>query len=326
MATPAITIAPQAKKSTSASNTSHTMMIMLGALTTFFAFIGQPAFASPMHEVLAKYPNGTYLENLLVNRDGAVLYTNYFSKTIEQWSKGRATTFATLEGYPVNLVELPDGYLVLVHGRKFTEGSDALRENNRLLKLDKTGKVKKSIALPGVVFGNGLALLSSTQLLMTDSILGRIWLMNPATGSVTSWFENDQLKPAPNQQAPGANGLRRAGNKLYVSNSSARKLFLLSMSNKGTAVGGLTEIDADFPGIDDFAIGANNTLFIATHQASVIRFQPGKPLAVILDKDVEGCTSTALSRDGKSLYVLGTGGLYEGKKDEATLVRVNLKR
>jgi len=284
---------------------------------------------SAPHRVLATYPNGNYLENLIVSQRGEVLFTNYFAGQLEVWSNGSARTFARLPVHPVNLVETPQGYLVLAHAAAFNAGPDALRGSNRLLTLDRAGRTTTSVNLPDLVFGNGMVLLSPTSLLITDSALGRIWRVDVKTGRAEVWLEDPRLLPIEGQKYPGANGLRRAGNTLYVSNSATHKLYRVAIDGTGgpnQSAGALTETAGSFEGIDDFAIARDGALYVATHRDAVVRWQPDGSMRTLLNADVKGCTSTALSGDGRTLYVLGTGGFFEGHKEPATLVSVKLPR
>ena len=275
-------------------------------------------------EVLARYPNGHYLENLTVARDGRVFYTDYFEKAVEVWSPGGSRTFARLPHHAVNLVENDVGFLVLTHEGRFTEGPEALRDRNHLVQIDRQGQVRQVTRLPGVVFGNGVVPLQGGKLLMTDSILGRIWHVDVSKGETRSWFEDERLRPATGGRAPGANGLRRRDDTLYVSNSSTRGLYTLGIAAGDIPRTVLTPVQAELEGIDDFAIASDGTLYIATHQTRLQVLRTNGSVQTLLDRDVDGCTSAALASDGKTLYVLGTGGLYEGKKEDATLVRTTL--
>jgi len=60
--------------------------------------------ASTDLKVLATYPNGNFLENLEVQEDGRLLFTNYPAKSIEVLNlSGETETFATLSAYPLSL-------------------------------------------------------------------------------------------------------------------------------------------------------------------------------------------------------------------------------
>jgi len=54
-------------------------------------------------KVLATYPHGNFLENLEVQEDGRLLFTNYPAKSIEVMSpSGETRTFAKLSAYPLS--------------------------------------------------------------------------------------------------------------------------------------------------------------------------------------------------------------------------------
>lgn len=284
------------------------------------------AGADTGHRVLASYPHGAYLENILVSKRGEVLFTSYFARTVEIYGNGAARTFATLDVHPVNLIADGNGYIVLAHGGSFMDGPNALRDTNALIWLSKSGQELKRLPLKGVVFGNGLARLDKHTLLMTDSALGQIWRVDLRTGACEVWFKDDALAVNPSEPGrPGANGLRRQGQVLYVTSSAARSVFRLAIDRSGAAVGPLSKI-VETDGADDLAVDGKGVIYLATHGERVVRISPAGDVTTVVEKDVDGTTSTALSRDGKTLYVLGTGGLFEGKSEPAHLVAVPLAR
>ena len=311
---------PQALRATA-------LLLALTAMSALSALSASSAFAqvaSTPHRVLARYPNGSYLENLQVTPQGEVLFTSYFARAIERWDGQAAGRFATLAVHPVNLLPLPapsGGYLVLAHGGEFTKGAASLRGSNQLLHLDAQGRVTRTVKAPALVFGNGMAWADARHVLITDSALGKIWRVDMNSGRAETWLASDLLKPVAGELNPGANGLRLSGLRAYVSNSATRKLYAVQLDAQGRAAGGLVEQPAALPGIDDFAIDASGALYIATHRSQVLKFD-GRSTTTVLEEDVEGCTSVALAPDGRTLYVLGTGGFFEGKKENATLVAV----
>lgn len=291
---------------------------------------GSPALAevpAPQieSEVVARYPSGTYLENLTVAGDGAVLYTSYFAKRIEIWRPGsEARTLAELPYFPANIVPAGRGYLVLAHAAKFTDGPDALRGANRLIWINASGRVIRTLVVPDLVFGNGLAVTSSGSVLMTDSVRGAIFTVDLQTGRTSPWLTDPRLLPDHARPAlPAANGLRLKGRSLYVTSSAKRSVFRIGIDTADRPKGSL-KLVAETTGADDLAIARDGTIYLATHGEDIVRIRRGT-IEPIINRDVDGATAVALSADEKTLYALGTGGLYEGKTGEATLVQATLK-
>lgn len=299
--------------------------LFLAVLATVIASTGA-ASEPTSHEVVASYPSGTYLENLTVAQDGAVLFTSYFANEIQIWrDHGGAGVFAKLPVHPVNIIPNRGGYIVLAHGGSFMDGPNALRGTNQLLSLDGRGKVTRTLMLPDLTFGNGLVADGANAVLVTDSVRGLIWRVDLRTGHSTEWFSDPRLSPDPAKpQAPGANGLRRTRDALLITSTAARTVFRLPLDARARPSGAMTVV-ATVPGADDIAVARDGTIYLATHGSSVVRVRRGS-VDPVVTADVDGCTSAALSRDGKTLYVLGTGGLFEGEKKPATLVRVQLAR
>ena len=72
------------------------------------------------------------------------------------------------------------------------------------------------------------------------------------------------------------------------------------------------------------------TIMARLPKAEYLEFEAIWPLREyepFIEDSVRGCDSTAaaLSKDGKIVYVLGTGSMFEGKGEDATLVRIRLR-
>ncbi len=299
---------------------------LLALLPAAVATAATRAGAQPVPELLARFPNGTFLENLVIRPDGSVLFTNYFARTVEAWSPaGGATRLASYDAHPVSLTATGDGgHALAVHGAPFTGGPAAMRGNAAVLLLDAAGAVARRIALPDAIFPNGGLLIAPGQLLLADSALGRVWAVDLAAGTARPWLDDPLFAPDPAQPYPGVNGIKRNGDSLILSNSATRQLLRLRLA--GTAPQGAPETMARMTGgVDDFDIAADGTIYAATHAEGLARLAPGASApTTILAPGLEGSTALLLTPDRRALYVLGTGGLFGGGRGEAALGRVAL--
>lgn len=282
------------------------------------------ARAQAAPEILARYPSGTFLENLVVEPDGRVLFTNYFARRIERWSEAAgAATLADVPAHPVSLTPLGDGRQALAaHGASFLQGPAALRGTGAVLLLAGDGSVQGRIPLPEAIFPNGGLLLAPGLMLLADSALGRIWAIDVAAATASPWLDHPLLAPVEGQRNPGVNGLKLRGSELLVSNSATRQLLRLRLA--GGAPAGPPEVIAEMTGgVDDFVVASDGTVFAATHGTGLARLAPSATTpATIPAPGVEGSTAVALTPDGRALYALGTGGLTSGGRGEAVLARV----
>ncbi len=192
-------------------------------------------------EPLARFPAGTFLENLMVRPDGAVLFTNYFARQVEAWSPGGAGRWAEVPLHPVSLVLLNDGLVAVSgHGAVFTQGPAAMRGTGALLLLDTQGRPHRRLPLPEAIFPNGMLLLMPGLLLLADSALGRIWAVPTDGAPPRVWLDDPALAPDPARPAlPGVNGLKRSadGRAMLVSNSATRMLLRVSLDAAGARPG-----------------------------------------------------------------------------------------
>ncbi|OBV10969.1 hypothetical protein [Erythrobacter dokdonensis] len=146
---------------------------------------------------IAAYPAPAFLENLWVEPSGRVLFTSYLAKEIVAYEPGRsAATFAPVDGFPISILPLASGWLVAAHGEPFTAGP-GFTATNRLLVLDADGTLLHTIAAPQGRFLNGMAMLADGSVLVADSILGRIWRLDIASGSMTVWLDDPALGADP---------------------------------------------------------------------------------------------------------------------------------
>lgn len=282
------------------------------------------AAAQPAPRPLARYPAGTFLENLILRADGSVLFTNYFARRIEMWSAaGGAALFTAVPAHPVSLAALPaGGYALVTHGAVFTQGPATMRGMAAVFVLDAGGRVQRRLPLPEAIFPNGCLLLSDGRLLIADSALGLVWALDLASGEAPVWLRHAALAPDPARPGvPGVNGIKaqpgEEGRVIRLSNSASRELLLAMAGSDGAW--SMTQLAIGFPGIDDFWIMPDGVVWAATHGPVVARSRPGAAPEAFAAPGLEGNTALVPAPDGSGLYVLGTGGLAEGGRGEAML-------
>lgn len=278
-------------------------------------------------EVVAEYPAGTFLENLDELGNGDVVFTSYFAKTIEilERKTGKARTFAQLSSHPVAILALGDGFIVSAHGQPFTSGPKFV-ETQRLLILDKNGNETATIPAAEARFLNGLVRHRQSRVLVADSIAATIWEVDLRTRKIVPWLKDEALSqdPAVKEFKPGANGLKRRGTTLYVSNSSRGTLSSIKIDASGR--GGKPQLVAKVGPIDDFALVEGGDVIFATHSDTLRRLRPDGSISDLISKGCDGCTAVAVTGASKrQLLVLTTGGLAEGRKEPARVLRLPLR-
>ncbi len=277
---------------------------------------------------LARFPAGTFLENLVVRPDGTVLFTNYFARRVEAWSAAAAGPWAEVPLHAVSLALIEGGEVVLAgHGAAFTAGPAALRGTGAVLVLDAQGRLRRRLPLPEAIFPNGMLAAAPGLVLLGDSALGRIWAVPLDGAAPRVWLEHPALGGDPARPAlPGVNGIKRSadGRSLLLSNSATRMLLRVGLDGQGGPDGAPAPV-ARFPGIDDFWVMPDGTIWAATHGSAIARLHPGATEAeAFAVPGLEGNTALAAVPGMASAYVLGTGGLAGGGAGEAMLARVTL--
>jgi hypothetical protein len=285
-------------------------------------------------EILARFPNGIFLENLIVTQAGLVRFTNYTARSVEAWSPSLGLGGSVpVPGHPVSLAIVGFGRIaVLVHGVPFTVGAAAMRGKSEIMLIDAQGAVVQRIALPEAVHPNGMMLLAAGMLLVADSAEGVIWAVDLGTERCDVWYRHHALRPDPSRSVPGINGIKRAGEALLLSNSASRQLQRLTLRPNGVAVQGEVSLHAAMPfGVDDFCLAADGTIYAATHARGLAalpppgRLLPSQPAARLIDvPGLEGSTAVAMAPNHRALYALATGGMLEGGQGAAVLARLPL--
>lgn len=296
------------------------------AAAAVVAVCGVPhALAQGGAKTLAEYPAGTFLENLAVLLGDRLVYTSYFGKAIEILEPGKpARTLATLSAHPVSILPTPTGYIVAAHGQAFTSGQGFV-ETQMILLLDRNGREVRSFKVPQARFLNGMVPHRRGTVLIADSIAGTIWQFDPRAGTATQWLADPALARGQDSGPfrPGANGLKWQSRRLIVSNSSRGTLSAITVGIAGKPAGKVETLATVGP-IDDFAIGSAGEIVFATHSDALRRRAADGTVTALLENGCDGCTAVAiLGRGaGRTVAVLTTGGMLEGRKLPAKVLSV----
>jgi len=282
----------------------------------------------PKIHVLASYPHGNFLENLEVQPDGRLFFTNYPAKTIEVLSpKGGTSTFTQLSVYPLSLISTNDGYLVAASGKSLLLGENVVGTQQFIL-LDKDGKQTGQFDAPQVMYLNGMARLNSETILAVDSLAGIIWEVDTTTQKISPWIQDESLAPLTDQEMfiPGANGVKLRSDGLIVSNTSKGTLSLIRISKDGNPVG-KPELIAPVGMIDDFWIRNDGSVLFTTHGEELKSVSVEGEVTTVLVDGAGGATAIApypLKQD-TNFVMINDGNMYFGKKDPVEVLLVTFQ-
>ncbi|MEH2128266.1 SMP-30/gluconolactonase/LRE family protein [Nostoc sp.] len=259
-------------------------------------------------KVVTSFPINTFLENLAIAPDGTIFVTNHEVGEIVGISPdGNQQIHATVEGKVSGLAFTANGGLVATGWNADSIPVISLVAND--------GTVETLLKLPDAIFLNGITPLSNTQYLTADSYRGAIWLIDIAQPRVSIWLEHPMLARSNSENiTPAANGLKRFGDFLYVSNTE--KMLLLRIPIDTAVRPGEPETFVEQTNIDDFAFDVEGNLYGATHiYNSVVRIASDRSTTVIAqaEQGVIGSTAVAFGQtesDRTAIYVVTNGGMF----------------
>jgi sugar lactone lactonase YvrE/uncharacterized protein YciI len=286
--------------------------------------IAQPPTQLVSAESLETYPKGYFLENIVVDVDGAIYITENTTGQILRYrpTTGEADVFGSVEAQLAGLGLNVDGTLVA------TGHTEADSQNVYRFAAD--GTVETTIPLPEAEFLNGMALLQPGVFLIADSRTATIWRVDINTGQAMPWLQHETLAPNPQAPAiPGANGIKLFNGAAYVTNSGRAHVVRIPLNADGSP--GEPTIVFDNIVLDDFAFDRSGNLYGTTHIFnSVVRITPDGQRQTIAtgEQGVTGSTALAfgsLESDRRSIYVVGDGGIFSATT-EADIVPPELVR
>jgi sugar lactone lactonase YvrE len=266
-------------------------------------------------KIITSFPANTFLENLAMPAagyayapDGTIFVSNHeVGQIVRITPDGNQQIHATVQGKVSGLAFTANGGLVATGWNTDSIPVVSLVASD--------GTVETLLTLPDAIFLNGITPLSGTQYLTADSYRGAIWLIDVAKPSASIWLEHPMLARSNSESViPAANGLKRFGDFLYVSNTE--KMLLLRIPVDSTDKPGEPEIFVEQTNIDDFAFDVEGNLYGATHiYNSVVRIAPDRSTTIIAQAEsgVIGSTAVAFGQtesDRTAIYVVTNGGMF----------------
>jgi len=288
-----------------------------------------PHDAAPLHpvehSVIAEWPKGTFLENLAVLDDGDIAVTVLTEARVDRVTlSGERSVLAQFVAPPTGIA-LSDGNVFVAVGEPGAGGA-------ALFRIDpKTGMHERWMDLSGVRFANGLSPFDPGRLLLADSHLGQLFLIDLAARTLTIWIADERLQRAAGIDfLPGANGVKRFGDSIFVSSNGRAELYRAAVTPAGA---GPIELVSDRLRVDDFAFDVDGAAYLCTHIGhSLDRLAPDGARVSLAgpDQGMAGSTACAFGKQGVeriALYVVTTGGIIAppgGVLQHAKLVRLNI--
>lgn len=275
--------------------------------------------------IIASFPEKTFLENLIHLPDGDFLINSHYEGIVYKVKlDGTKTKFAAVEGKLAGIAQYKKDKFIL-------SGYDK-EDKSVLYLLDTKGTIAKIIDLPDALFLNGITALDNEEFLIADSYKGCIWKANIKTKEIVVWLEDSLLKRNDIQNpTPAANGLKIFKNTLFVSNTQNQQLLQIELKNNRPSK---PVVYVSKVNIDDFAVDQTGIIYATTHvYNSIIKIDTNKKITIIADQTngVAGSTSCVLSLDKKTkqskLYVVTNGGMYYPPKsgiEQSKVIEIQL--
>lgn len=268
---------------------------------------------------VATFPVNTFLENLAIAPNGDIFVTSHEAGEIFKLdAEHNVTQYAKFEGKVTGIV-ITGVDSILVNGWT--------AEGESFIATLAHGEIQSFQVVPEAAFLNGIAPIAPNLYLMADSYRGAIWVFELVTKVAKIWLEHPLLTRSDSSDPfPAANGLKRFGDVLYLSNTQQKLLLRIPLDHNLAPQE--PEIFVSGTNIDDFAFDTHGNLYGATHvYNSVLRIDPHGQTTIIAqgEQGVTGCTAVAFY--GTDLYVVNNGGMFlppPGGVEPAQIVRLEV--
>lgn len=309
---------------------------------------------------VAHFPQGHFLENLVVRADGSLLITAVVQQELWYVPGPAPRTMAdpvlvhTFDHPVTGIVEVqPDVFVV-----SLTEGYTT--HESHLARLDFNGWTPGTPVVPEIIFTfdervralNGSCALGPGVLAIADCFAGLVWRVDLAEGAHSAtarvWLAHDTMAWDPDGEVapppqPGINGVRYGAKTGYLYyTSTAQKVFMRVPVDPTTLdPSGAPEFVAAIDNADDFCVDEDagfayvtrhraNTLDrvpLAPSHGSEVRHLAGDPFDPVIAGPSSAYWGSEPGDQGRVLYVTTDGGRTappEGVVRNAALLRVEL--
>ncbi len=282
--------------------------------------------------IVHEFPVGSFLANIAVRRNGALLVSINNRNTLVQVdprnSSSAAATVFTFPGGTSGIVEVEDDVFYVssqVIGQR--NSSSVFRVSMDTFAADASGQVERSanvtklVDIPEALFLNGAVTADRERgiILLSDSLLGAIFEVNVKSATVSVFLQHAALqKVSHNPAIPGVDGIQIHDGYLYMSNMDSRQM-LRTVIGSGILPNATrnVEVVAERLYVDDFAFDPAGNAYVTTLIFnSVVRLTPdgqrSRIAGSLKDTTLVGTTAAAFGRtpaDKGSLYVTTEGGL-----------------
>jgi sugar lactone lactonase YvrE len=268
--------------------------------------VAEPPARLARAEVVASWPDGTFLENLVFAPGGALYVTAYAQGEIHRVdvAAGTRQPFVRPGFFPLGIANDGHGGFVVSGHRQPGFEPRAQGSSDGFWQIAADGCVRPIGDAPAARFLNGLTALGNGRFACADSS-GALWTIDLAGDVVQRVSTCETLQPVePEAPLPAANGLKVRGAHLYVSNWVKATVVRAPL----TDLSRFEVVHRDVV-IDDFDFDARGNLYGATHMRTVVcidrdgqRHTVGGP-----GQGVHGATACVVGPDG-ALYVVTDGG------------------
>lgn len=278
------------------------------------------------HSVIATWPVGTFLENVVIAADGDFVIAVHNRRELH-----RATPGGEHERW-VSMPVPPAGMIAHRDGGVFVVGGEPGEGPHHLYRVSVSGEATDCGAVPGSLFLNGFTPGPPGTGYAVDSIVGVVYAIDLDSGDSTVVVSDERLqKISAEPMLPGANGIKATPQELYITNTDRALVLRAALDGRGTPTGEVVTLAEHLRG-DDLAVASDGDLFITNHiHNTLIRFDPRTGTRTAIagpEQGMAGSTACVFGTDPDeqtSLFVTTTGGIVmppEGVVQPAKLVRL----